>query len=82
MFVDSITDLRFSVHDYKRLRELNPDVAFLLIAQQTKGGKFKGNNEWPHETEIVAEVADGEAWCTKNRYSQNKQPILIPGYVQ
>jgi antirestriction protein ArdC len=82
VFVDSITDLRFSVHDYKRLRELNPDVAFLLIAQQTKGGKFKGNNEWPHETEIVAEVADGEAWCTKNRYSQNKQPILIPGYVQ
>ncbi|MFN9110675.1 MAG: zincin-like metallopeptidase domain-containing protein [Bacteroidota bacterium] len=82
VFIDSITDLRFSVHDYKRLRELNPEVAFLLIAQQTKGGKFKGNNEWPHETEIVAEVADGEAWCTKNRYSLNKQPILIPGYVQ
>lgn len=82
VFIDSITDLRFSVYDYKRLRELNPEVAFLLIAQQTKGGKFKGNNEWPHETEIVAEVADGEAWCTKNRYSLNKQPILIPGYVQ
>jgi antirestriction protein ArdC len=82
VFVDSITDLRMSVDDYKYLRELNPDVAFLLIAQQTKGGVFKGSNEWPHETEIVAEVADGKAWCTKNRYSMNKEPIQIPGYVQ
>lgn len=82
VFIDSITDMRWSVDLYKRLREFNPEVAFLLVAQQTKGGKFKGNNEWPHETEIVAEVADGEAWCTKNRYSLNKQPILIPGYVQ
>jgi len=82
VFVDSITDLRMTVDDYKKLREINPDVAFLLIAQQTKGGVFKGSNEWPHETEIVAEVADGKAWCTKNRYSMNKEPIEIPGYVQ
>lgn len=79
VFIDSITDLRFDVNDYKKLREKNPDVAFVLVLQRTKNGQFRGTNEWPHEVEITAKVQDGFTWTEKNRYNPNPQTIQIPG---
>jgi antirestriction protein ArdC len=79
VFIDSITDLRFDVDDYKKLREKNPDVAFVLVLQRTKNGQFRGTNEWPHEVEITAKVQDGFTWTEKNRYNPNPQTIQIPG---
>lgn len=80
VFLDSITNLRFEAQDYRELREKNPNIAFILILQQTKANKFKGNNEWPHEVEIVTEVDNGEAIATKNRYSKYCKSIKIPNY--
>jgi predicted ATP-dependent serine protease len=68
VIVDSITDMDLEIHDYKELRDIYKNTAFILVLQYTKGGEYKGGKEWEHECEIFTDVADGVITVTKNRY--------------
>jgi predicted ATP-dependent serine protease len=68
VILDSITDMDLEIQDYKELRDIYKDTAFILVLQYTKGGDYKGGKEWEHEMEIFVDVAEGVATVTKNRY--------------
>lgn len=65
---DSITDLKISLEQFKSMKESNPNTAFILIMQNTKGGLFKGGKDWEHEVQIAGEVVNGVIQIYKNRY--------------
>jgi predicted ATP-dependent serine protease len=68
VIIDSITDLDLEIGDYKELRDIYKDTAFILVLQYTKGGQYRGGKEWEHEMEIFTDVEHGVLYVTKNRY--------------
>jgi predicted ATP-dependent serine protease len=68
VIIDSITDLGIEIEDYKEIREIYPETAFIVVLQQTKAGDYRGSKEWLHEVEIFADIEDGAIYVTKNRY--------------
>ena len=68
VIIDSITDLKLSLEQFKALKRENPQTAFILVLQHNKDGSFRGGKEWEHEVQIVGEVSNGAISIYKNRY--------------
>ncbi|MBT3422821.1 MAG: hypothetical protein HOG05_06385 [Bacteroidetes bacterium] len=47
-----------------------PDVLFAIIMQSTKDGKFKGSNEYAHNSDINIKIEKGVAETIKNRFGK------------
>jgi hypothetical protein len=69
IIMDSVNDLGLKINEYKELRKVHPEKAFIFILQHTKAGDFKGGKDWEHIAEIAGEVHKGVASITKNRYA-------------
>jgi hypothetical protein len=68
VIIDSVTDLKLSLDEFKTLKRENPQTAFVLVLQHNKDGSFRGGKEWEHEVQIVGEVSNGTITIYKNRY--------------
>ena len=76
VIIDSSTHVGLTLKEFLSLKERYPSTSFILILQYTKGGKFRGGNEWPHEVDAVFYIDSGTVFTTKNRF------IREPGTIQ
>lgn len=58
IFLDSVNKLGLSPNDLEILKRKNPGKSFVYIFQTTKQGRFKGNNEFQHDVDIVVELPE------------------------
>lgn len=70
VFIDSVNKYGLSSKDLALLKEKNPAASFVYVFQATKGGKFKGNNEFQHDVDIVIEVPRIGKAVQYGRYNQ------------
>lgn len=66
--IDSVNDMNMGPKDLKELYSLNPDKAFILILQATKGGQYKGSTEIVHDCDIIVKVEQYQPIVEKTRY--------------
>jgi hypothetical protein len=62
VFIDSVNYAHLEVEDVEQLKVENPETSFITIQQATKGGQFRGSQEYAHNCDIVVEVIDGVAY--------------------
>lgn len=67
VFFDSIQSLGFNLDTYKKFVEENPGRIYVLIAQATKEGDFRGGQEWEHEVDIAGIIVNRRLILRKNR---------------
>ncbi|MGQ0829333.1 MAG: hypothetical protein ACT4ON_13175 [Bacteroidota bacterium] len=70
IFLDSVNKLGLNPKDLEKLKMNNKGKSFIYIFQATKGGKFKGNNEFQHDVDVVIEVPEQGKAVQYGRYNQ------------
>lgn len=91
IFLDSVNKLGLQPKDLDKLKADNKGKSFIYIFQATKGGKFKGNNEFQHDVDVVIEVPEqgkavqfgrfnqgGEMDIFENSSSLSGVPLRVP----
>ena len=66
--IDSINFINLEPEDVEVLKAENPGTAFITIQQATKGGQFRGSQQFAHNCDIIIEVIEGVAYHT-GRYA-------------
>jgi hypothetical protein len=66
--IDSVNHMNITPEDLRKLRGLHPTKAFICILQSTKGGDFKGSNEYEHDADISIKIDNRKPECMKTRY--------------
>ena len=66
--IDSINDMNITPEDLRKLRGLHPSKGFICILQSTKGGDFKGSNEYEHDADISIKIENRNPKCMKTQY--------------
>lgn len=61
VFIDSVNYSRLEVEDVESLKNEFPQSSFITIQQATKGGQFRGSQEYAHNCDIIIEVIAGIA---------------------
>jgi hypothetical protein len=70
IFLDSVNKLGLSARDLEKLKSENKGKSFIYIFQATKAGKFKGNNEFQHDVDVVIEVPEKGKAIQFGRFNQ------------
>lgn len=70
IFLDSVNKLGLTPKDLDALKSANKGKSFIYIFQATKGGKFKGNNEFQHDVDVVIEVPEQGKAVQFGRFNQ------------
>ncbi len=70
VFLDSVTRLGLSVEQLNELKDNNPQKGLIYVFQATKGGKFRGSNEFQHDVDIVLEVPQKGRVVQFGRFNQ------------
>ena len=70
IFLDSINRLGLKPEDLQRLRSQNPSKSFIFIFQTTKDGKFRGENTFQHDVDVVIEVPEKGKAVQMGRFNQ------------
>jgi hypothetical protein len=76
LIIDSTNHAQLTLAQFLTLKDRYPDLSIILIMQYTKGGQFRGGNEWPHEVDCVFKVEAGVVHTVKNRF------VVDPGTIQ
>lgn len=85
VFLDSVNKLGLTPKDLEKLKSQNKGKSFIYVFQATKGGKFKGNNEFQHDVDVVIEVPIRGRATQYGRFNQGgemdiftkEQPIAV-----
>ena len=64
VFIDSVNYSRLEVEDVEQLKKEFPKTSFITIQQATKGGQFRGSQEYAHNCDMIIEVISGVAHQT------------------
>lgn len=64
---DSVQSIGFTLDKYKKFLEENPGKIYILVAQSTKDGDFRGGKDWEHEVDIAGEIRNRKLVLRKNR---------------
>ena len=75
--IDSINYAGLTPSDIEKLREENPTLSIVGIAQSTKNGEFKGSNEYLHNCDIHIKAVNGVAEQYKSRYAKGEANVQI-----
>lgn len=78
IFLDSVNKLGLSPKDLEKLKADNKGKSFIYIFQATKGGKFKGNNEFQHDVDVVIEVPEQGKAVQFGRFNQGGEMDIFP----
>lgn len=70
IFLDSVNKLGLLPKDLDKLKADNKGKSFIYVFQATKGGKFKGNNEFQHDVDVVIEVPEQGKGVQFGRFNQ------------
>jgi hypothetical protein len=70
IIIDSVNEMDLDIRDYREIRDIYPDKAFIMVFQVTKAGEFRGENQFRHETGFYAEIDNGVIDVKKNRYGK------------
>ncbi len=68
VILDSVNDLGLEIEDFKELKTIYSNTAFILVLQNTKSGDYRGGKEWEHEVDIAGEIEHGVINIFKNRF--------------
>jgi len=74
--VDSINFINLEPEDVEELKSLNREKAFITIQQATKGGQFRGSQQFAHNCDIIIEVIQGVAHHT-GRYAAPSEMAIF-----
>ena len=80
VFIDSINYAKITVDEVEQLKDDYPDTAFITIMQATKGGNFRGSQEYAHNADIIIEVASGVA-TQRGRFQEESQLSVFEGNI-
>jgi len=75
VFIDSVSRANLQMDDLLKLRNDNPNTAFVFIFHSTKNGSFKGMNQFAHDVDVIIKVENGKA-VGNGRFAQGST-ILI-----
>lgn len=78
IFLDSVNKLGLTPKDLERLKVENKGKSFIYVFQATKGGKFKGNNEFQHDVDVVIEVPEIGKAIQYGRFNQGGEIDIFP----
>lgn len=78
IFLDSVNKLGLTSKDLEKLKTENKGKSFIYIFQATKAGKFKGNNEFQHDVDVVIEVPKIGKAIQYGRYNQGGETDIFP----
>ena len=77
LVIDSVNHLGWTLDQLKHLKNKRPDLGIILIMQATKGGQFRGGQDWGHEVDAVIKVENGKAFTEKNRFQALSQIAIF-----
>ena len=78
VFIDSVNYAALVVEDVERLKDENPGTSFITIQQATKGGQFRGSQEYAHNCDMIVEVISGVAY-QQGRFQAASEYIIFDG---
>ena len=78
IFLDSVNKLGLTPGDLERLKTANKGKSFIYVFQATKAGKFKGNNEFQHDVDVVIEVPEIGKAVQYGRFNQGGATDIFP----
>jgi len=70
VFLDSVNKLGLTAKDLEKLKMQNKGKSFVFVFQATKGGQFKGNNEFQHDVDVVIEIPQKGIATQYGRFNQ------------
>jgi hypothetical protein len=70
VFLDSVSRLGLRPEDLRKLRAADPAKSFIFIFQTTKEGKFRGENAFQHDVDVVIEVPEKGKAVGMGRFNQ------------
>ncbi|MCC7303066.1 MAG: hypothetical protein IT233_10535 [Bacteroidia bacterium] len=70
IFLDSVNKLGLSPGDLDGLRRTYRGKSFVFVFQTTKGGNFRGKNEFQHDVDVVIEIPEPGKAVQFGRYNQ------------
>lgn len=86
IFLDSVTALKLTHEDVENLADQYPNRNWFVVLQSTKGGDFRGSQEWEHLVDIAGEVRNRKMILTKNRLdpdnSKKREKLLTDDAIQ
>lgn len=74
--VDSINFINLEPEDVEVLKSENRNTAFITVQQATKGGQFRGSQQFAHNCDIIIEVIEGVAYHT-GRYAPPSEMAIF-----
>ncbi len=78
IFLDSVNKLGLTSKDLDKLKADNKGKSFIYVFQATKSGKFKGNNEFQHDVDVVIEVPERGKAVQYGRFNQGGDIDIFP----
>ncbi len=78
IFLDSVNKLGLTPKDLEKLKSQNKGKSFIYVFQATKAGKFKGNNEFQHDVDVVIEVPEIGKAVQYGRFNQGGAIDIFP----
>jgi hypothetical protein len=81
VFIDSVNFIKITPEQIEELKAENPGTAFVTVQQATKGGQFRGSQEYAHNCDIIIEVIAGTAH-QQGRYQVHSEMPIFEGPEQ
>jgi len=75
--IDSINNLRIQPDDLSRIKKELPNLGIVAIMQSTKDGKFKGSQEFLHDSDIHIVCEKPHAKQKKSRYAPPSEIMVF-----
>ena len=73
VFLDSVNKLGLNAKNLENLKEKNKGKSFVYVFQVTKDGKFRGNNEFQHNVDIVIDLPELGKAVQFGRFNQGAE---------
>jgi hypothetical protein len=81
VFIDSVNFIKITPEQIEELKAENPNTAFVTVQQATKGGQFRGSQEYAHNCDVIIEVIAGTAH-QQGRYQVHSEMPIFEGPEQ
>jgi hypothetical protein len=67
IFIDSVNDMDITAEQLRELREMNKNRSIIYLMQATKGGVYKGDSSFKHDSDFVIKLDRFTPVCEKKR---------------
>lgn len=78
VLLDSVTSLKLTPDDLKKLEEKFPNISFIYVFQVTKAGSARGTNEYMHNVDVVIEIPEKGKAVQFGRFNQGGKMDIFP----